>query len=364
MSVRQPLWIINCILLGLFSFGLGLILLWQPTIPKPINITAKPVISQPKSVAPINTQSIYENDLFKTIDSSQEVESQDELASLPTPPGYQDFKPRSNHKPAFLEPLPITITGIMAFEDELDRRAIIMDNRSKIETIYKIGDDLEDAQIIRILRNKVVIVRANSQQETLFLREQDAIKELEAIDPNWSNILTYLEPNKYQVNLEEFIAQVTGLAQVLDALNLITAYQDGVAIGVKVGSGTSSPLVEAAGLQAGDIIKTINGIEVAGVDQRVAAYQNVIDTETKLVTLELIRQGQPLTIIYQLRPNPAPITAEPSQSESAQAVEQHVQASQSEFEDITQKIRKQDQKNAASFKNKISQSVEVEHDQK
>ncbi len=350
MSVRQPLWIINSVLLSLFGFGLGLILIWQPVIPKPTSITPKPVILQPKNIAPINPKSIYENDLFKTHISEISNEDINELTGLPNPPEYQDFKPKKNIKPAFMEALPITITGIMVFADELDNRAIIMDNRSKIETIYKVGDDLEDAQIIRILRNRTVIVRSNGQQETLFLREQDAIKELEIIEPDWGNIITKVDSNNYQINLEEFTNQVKSLSQVLDALNLITAYRDGQAIGVKVGNESNNMLINLLGLKPNDILSAINDIDLGNVDQRVLAYQNIIDPTTPSIVLKLIRQKEPLTVTYQLRPN-----LEPTDLESTDNV--------SDFESLSQKINLQDLENASTFKNKISQSVEVKHEE-
>ena len=38
----------------------------------------------------------------------------------------------------------------------------------------KTGDVIEDAQLMRIFSNKVVLVRSNGQQEVLYLREKDA----------------------------------------------------------------------------------------------------------------------------------------------------------------------------------------------
>ena len=45
----------------------------------------------------------------------------------------------------FLEPLAITLKGIMYSSDEQHNRAIIADNKSEAQKLYKVGDALEDA---------------------------------------------------------------------------------------------------------------------------------------------------------------------------------------------------------------------------
>lgn len=51
---------------------------------------------------------------------------------------------------------------------------MIADNKTNQEGTFKVGDTVQDAQLIRIFSNKIILLRNNGQQEVLYLREQDA----------------------------------------------------------------------------------------------------------------------------------------------------------------------------------------------
>lgn len=354
--MRQPLWIINCALLALFFLGSYIMLFLQPKIPRAASLQPKPFLVQPKNIAPINLKSIYENDLFKThIPGEREYLKEDLAAEIPAPPQYRAAKSHQADNPLFLDPLPITVTGIMVFGSEQDNRTIIQDNRSKKEASYKIGDDLEDAQIVRILRNKVVIIRSNSQQETLFLREQDAILELESIAPNWKEIFKPIEENKYSVDADEFVSQIKTLGKLVDELNIITAYKDGINTGAKIGNGTQTELVSAMGLQAGDIIESINNVAVNSTDGRFKAYKQVVDPKTVGITVRILRKDERITLNYQLKKTPKDNAVQ--NINNASMVKQHVEENKSKFNKTANKVRNRDKNHLAKFKNKISQSM-------
>ena len=352
--MKQPLWAINLILLILTLACISAVLLWQPEIPAPVSLTPRPNLVRNQEVASINLKSIYEYDIFKTYIGPVEDRNLEKLVlEIPAPPNYMEPKTADPELINFLEPLPIAITGIMVFGEEESNRAIIKDTRNQEERVYQVGDSLEDAQIIRILRNKVVIVRSNSQQETLFLRDQDVIDDLESLEPNWAEIITPDEENKFTINTIKFTKQVKNIGKLIDTLNLITAYKAGTSIGVKIGSDTISNLANALGLQNGDIITKINTLEVASTKGRMQVYDLLVDGKTSVVSLDLIRNEHKLTLSYNL--------VNQSDSEkntgSISETKNYVENSEQKFKKIANRAKEQDLKNIAQFKNKISQSV-------
>jgi len=94
-------------------------------------------------------------------------------------------------KPKFLDPLDITLKGIIVLvHNDSKNRAIIADNKTNKELTYKVGSAIEDAQLIRILSNKVIFLRSNGQQEVLYLREKDAeLDPVYTIIDNWDGII-------------------------------------------------------------------------------------------------------------------------------------------------------------------------------
>jgi len=351
--MKPPLWIINSALLAIFAACLYVVLLLQPKTPQANSLTPKPILNQAGTITPVNLKSIYEDDIFKThIASSVNDNILDQNIQIPVAPEYQEPQAETSTVPVFLDPLPITMTGIMTFGNEEYNRVIIRDQRDQIERSYQVGDDLEDAQILRILPNKVLIIRANSQQETLFLREQDVIADLDSIEPDWKNLIIHNAENCYTIKTKEFVDYIKNLGNLIDQLNLITAYKAGVSTGVKIGNKTINPLVKQLGLQNDDIITQINGISIANTSDRIQAYNLVVDPNTTLVTVQLLREQIPVTINYTLDFDlPILIT------NNASDVAAHIAKQQANFEMINDKIKTQDRNNIANFKNKISQSV-------
>lgn len=352
--MRQPLWTINSALLALFFLCFYILFLLQPKTPKVIALEPEQEFEvQSISVAPINLKNIYEADLFKThITNNHVTQPTNPTIDIPFPPAYQEFESSNTNGTIFLDPLPITITGIMTFGNEDTNRAIIRDNRSQEEHSYQVGDDLEDAQIIRILSNKVIIVRANSQQETLFLREQDIIADLDMIEPYWDDLVQITNEGKYQLKANELAAQIKSLGKLIEILNLITAYKDGKSIGIKVGSDTTGNLVNKLGLHSGDVILNINDIALDTVTGRIAAYNLAISPDTQELKIQLSRENKIIDLQYILIAN----EQAPDDNNIAH-IKQHVETSSAKFTNTQDKIKNKDRENIAQFKNKISQSV-------
>ena len=93
-------------------------------------------------------------------------------------------------------------------------------------------------------------MRANGQQEVLYLREKDAKLDptYAAIDElGWCN-----HPNQfhyhYTINTAEFINRIQSLAQFIDTLEMTTAYKQGESVGCRVNNVGAGSLGQALGL--------------------------------------------------------------------------------------------------------------------
>ena len=101
---------------------------------------------------------------------------------FPEPPAQQKIVIPAIIEPEFLDPLQVTLKGIIVVSsNDSKNRAMIQDNKTMQEGTYKVGDLIQDAQLIRIFKNKIIFLRLNGQQEVLYLREQDA-----KVDPAYS----------------------------------------------------------------------------------------------------------------------------------------------------------------------------------
>jgi len=304
--MKHPLWILNSLLLILALVVGGVIFFTQERLPMREEIEPEEYVRPvQEDTSKINTSKIYEYDLFDTY--KQEIPIAQETSAvqpLPVPPAPQKVIVPQIPRPKFLEPLNISLKGIVAFvNDTTKNRAIIADNKTQKEKTYKVGDKIEDSRLIRIFNNKVMFLRSNGQQEVLYLREQDAkLDPSYAMISNWETISDQIKQNSYAINTQEFIKKVQSLGQFIDLLDISTAFKDGQNIGFRIGKIEQKSLGTQLGLETGDIIISINGIPATTTTNRFDIYKKIIASqENDVVTVVLKRNNQEETLEYTLQ---------------------------------------------------------------
>lgn len=221
---------------------------------------------------------------------------------MPEPPTPKPVKVPLALPAKFLEPLQITLKGVITLSDEVDNVAIIQDSKTSATKNYRVGDKIEDAQLIRILSNKIILVRSNGQQETLYVNQYDAELDQQLHwRSNWSSVVQKKGENNYLIDPHAFIQSVPNLAELIDKLNLITVYKKGKSIGCRVGILQPKSIGLALGLQPGDVIESINNIPATTTDSRFDIYQKIIAMDLgDTVEVSLIRNQEELVISYTL----------------------------------------------------------------
>ena len=252
----------------------------------------------------IDFETIYRNDLFGTTVHAVAGPTVTKLNLTPPPPPTP--RPLIAPKiapPTFLEPLQITLKGIIFTNNEMYNRAIIADNKTKQEKNYKVKDTIQDAQIIRILKNKVLLIRSNGQQEVLYLQEHDAQQHTGPVTKDQkAAIVKQIDATTYYVDPRAFVKQVPDLAHFINALDLTSVYHKGTNIGSRVGAIEPPSIGTLLGLMPEDIIVSIRDIPTITTAQRAAIYQDIIKrTISDKIPVTLIRNGQQQTMTYILQ---------------------------------------------------------------
>lgn len=303
--MKHPFWIIN---LGLFSLvlaALAFIYLSRVKVsyPKIEDLESEEIAPRKEQKVAINIKKIYEEDLFGTYVKEIVPVRQEIAIPFPTPPAQQTITIPPLIEPEFLEPLQVTLKGIIVVSsNDSKNRAMIQDNKTTQEGTYKVGDLIQDAQLIRIFKNKIIFLRLNGQQEVLYLREQDAKTDpVYNVAHEWDTVIRKTGNNMYMINPTTFVEQVRNLTECIDLLNTTTAYQQGKSIGLRIGSNSKSPFGSLLGLQNGDIILSINNIPAQTTQERLAIYKNIVSLKIgNTVTVKLMRKNKEMTLLYTL----------------------------------------------------------------
>lgn len=302
--MRHPFWLLNSALLFLCALTASFVFFSQPTIPEKEDIEPMPYTKKATTAtAAINISKIYENDLFDTYQPEITAEQPTSLPTIPPPPPQIPITVPQEPKPQFLDPLNISLKGVFAIlNDDSKNRAIIADNKTNREAIYKVGDMIEDAQLVRIFSNKIILIRANGQQEVLYLREKDAKTDpIYAAMDNWKEVVQSIGTDNYIINIHEFTHRVQTLGQFIDLLDLTTVYKAGKSTGCRVGQLAPQSLGTALGLVKGDIILKVNDTLVTDTSSRFAIFKQVTSLKPHdAITVSLSRDGEEKIIHYTL----------------------------------------------------------------
>lgn len=304
--MKSPLWMLVDALIIIFLAIMGFIIFNQKRPSSRTSLQPEVHLEAPKKdVSKINIAAIYENDLFNTsIKKSFEQKQQAEgKLSIPQPPVLQPLPVPQPARIDFLPPLPITLKGIIFVNDDRENRAIIANNRTKQEALYKIGDKIEDADIIHISRHKVILIRSNGQQETIFITPADAKEDpIFSRDTSWTYVVKKVSDSEYIIDPKTFMKRINNLSQLIDMLDITTAFSSGKSLGCRIGILAPQSIGPSLGLQQGDIITSINNISVTTTQDRVALYNNIVALPIgSKIEVKLLRNEQEQNIRYTLQ---------------------------------------------------------------
>ncbi len=306
--MKSPLWIITSAL-GIILVALTIfIMMSMKTIfvrPKaaPIKTRALPLVDKKDDAIPQNLSLIYEeHDLFDTYkESIKPVKPVTVLPSIPTPPQPIPIQPSRKAPIQFLPPLPLKITGIIASNNEAQSQVSLLNNNSLKTESLRVGDKILDAYILRIFPRKVIVIRSNGQQETIYMYPEEAKRDTTRMqDTIWSDVVQR-QGEIFLINPTAFNSRIHSLSELIDMLDLNTASKRGEPLGIRIGKMEQTSLGYALGFMPGDIVVKILNEAPTSTKARMTIF-NAIATLTlgAQITVELIRNDNIITYTYTL----------------------------------------------------------------
>lgn len=304
--MKQPVWILNSSLLILFFMSQLLLFMLQKAVPRRIAISPGGlVVTQDETNAPVNIKVIYEQDLFGTYEApaAPVMKMEDVIAAIPKPPKNIIPEIPIEKIPTFFAPLDGILKGIIFVKDDpTSSVAVVQLKKTKEEHNYQVGDLIEDAQVLKILSNRIILIRSNGQQETLYLREEDAVHDFETEATYISKALIESSlDNKYKVNITEFLKRIHNLGDFINNLDLTTAYRGGKSFGCRIGNIGKESLGGLLGFMVDDVIVKIDGIDVSDLSSRIEIYDRILTKKTgDMIEVVIYRNNEYITLLYGL----------------------------------------------------------------
>lgn len=283
---QKQLHLLVVVLLSLYLLAFAASMVWR-IIPEP-TLSATPSVSATNTTVTasgqsgVNVRRLQQLNLFGDATASPQPVETTQVTDAP--------ETRLN----------LTLTGVVASTLEQAGTAII-ENRN-VQNVYGLGEKIEgtNATLQQVFRDRVII-RNGGQHETLMLdgidyeqanrkRERQVVRAIEDDEPD----------NR---RLSEDAVEVTETlrgnpANFTDYISISPKTEDGQLLGYQVKPGKDPALFESAGLQAGDVIAQINGLDLTDLQQSQEALSELRNSQT--IELTIIRDGEYATIYLDL----------------------------------------------------------------
>ena len=300
--MKQQLWQINSfLLLILFATLIVSIILEQaPPLFREKKATIEQLPEKKVSI-PKNLEIIYQKGIFGPAEPKKEITpaAQSLVEPIPELKSVTTQKPPELPKPEFLSPLNITIKGI-AFSLDEEKSIAMIEDETKKEKVYHAGGKIKDSQLIKITRNRIILLRTNGQHETLLLRKDD-LNEGIPVEKKWAQVIQKKDDKNFKIDINKFPQEIQTVGQLSEMLNLFTTYKQGKPIGIKIGNLNPIGIGPKMGLEKDDIITSINNISTSDKKNRIKIYDNISTAKlNSSIKLTAQRKDQTLEINYLL----------------------------------------------------------------
>jgi len=205
-------------------------------------------------------------------------------------------------------PLNQTLLGTMVGNDN-ESYAVIEDNKTREQLLYRIGDLLgEDGRITKISRNKVIIRRGGEDEilEVAFSPEENKPAPhatptvlTPSASSNLGNNIRAAGKNRWVMDRREIENAVDNLPALLTKARIVPNFSEGKPDGFRIFAITEDSLYAKIGLQNGDVLHRVNGIEVKDPQNFLKVFEQLKDESA--ITVDLVRNNQKETFSYEIR---------------------------------------------------------------
>ncbi|MBW2200213.1 MAG: PDZ domain-containing protein [Deltaproteobacteria bacterium] len=178
--------------------------------------------------------------------------------------------------------------------DDRDKAyAIIEDENTRKQNLYRTGDSVQNATVKVILRKKIVL-RINNRDEILTMEETVSSKK----DAGSPFLPVAATPRHISLKKSQIENAFENVNQLLSQIHIKPYFNKGKPGGLILTGIKPRSFFRKMGLRSGDILTGVDGKDIESVDDAMKFYENLKSASN--VTLHLKRRGRTETINYHI----------------------------------------------------------------
>ncbi|MBI3359421.1 MAG: hypothetical protein HY037_07595 [Nitrospirae bacterium] len=210
-------------------------------------------------------------------------------------------------------PLNMTLIGtVVSTEGPAHSYAVIEDGRTRRQYIYRIGDFLlQDAKLVQIYRTRVVIARG--EEEEVLVTDLSGKKEDNThapsvpkgiIPPPTSRDrpagagIRQVSRDRWVMDREEVDEAIAHLPELLTKARVVPNFTEGKPDGFRIFAIREGSLYAKIGLQNGDILRRVNGVEVGNPQNFLQVFEQLKGEQN--IKIDLVRNNKEESFDYNI----------------------------------------------------------------
>jgi len=188
------------------------------------------------------------------------------------------------------------------------RYAIIEDTTNRgVQALYQVGDMVQNAVIVEISPVCVVFDKGGQRESLCFqydanngqtLQNQPVRAAASPLPPDDSGILR-VDAATWRVSRELILEHFANLGGLSAQARIMPYVVQGQTQGFRLMQLKNESLLQKIGLQNGDVIQKVNGLNITSPGEALQAFQQLSNESS--VRLELLRRRRSTTLTYELR---------------------------------------------------------------
>ncbi len=160
--------------------------------------------------------------------------------------------------------------------------------------VYRVKDEIGNAVILAIERKKVIILHNGAKEELSMYEEEN--KGVTGTAAGTAYNVTQVGKGTYNIPENQFKSAIQNMGELLTQARVVPNMSSGNISGYRIFAITPGSLYANIGLHDGDVIHSVNGIQVTTPESALQLFQQL--QNERRFTVNIDRNGQPMTLNY------------------------------------------------------------------
>jgi general secretion pathway protein C len=181
----------------------------------------------------------------------------------------------------------------------IDSYAIIEDDTSKTQELYRVGDKLQNRTLAKVEWDRVVLKSGQAEEVLEIVKPAGKPGAAAPVAASSGGGIEKRSETDYAIDRAEVDKSLENMNQLFTQIRAVPHFQDGKAAGFRLFAIKQDSVFEKIGLKNGDIINRINGQELTDPARAMSLIQELRNEGR--ITVDVSRNRQPTTLSYEIR---------------------------------------------------------------